>query len=84
MRYSWATNEYYSISCISSTPGEFILSTAVGGEYTVWSGTSLSAPHVTGVIALMIAAYGHLPVRTLRAMLHSNTLVLDNGYFVQF
>ncbi|MCY3413250.1 MAG: hypothetical protein INQ03_16540 [Candidatus Heimdallarchaeota archaeon] len=45
----------------------------------------MSAPHVTGLVALYIASYGYLPVETLRAMLHANALVLENGYsFVQF
>jgi subtilisin family serine protease len=37
-------------------PGEQILLAAPGGTYTFASGTSFSAPHVTGVVALMWSA----------------------------
>jgi subtilisin family serine protease len=37
-------------------PGEDILSAFPGGTYSTASGTSFSAPHVTGVVALMWSA----------------------------
>jgi subtilisin family serine protease len=59
-------------------PGHYIISTYLNGEYLVWGGTSMSTPHVAGVLALLIAKYGHLPVGnfgdltsfTLRGLLH--------------
>ena len=41
-----------------AAPGVDILSTAPGGSYGIMSGTSTAAPHVTGVVALHIAATG--------------------------
>lgn len=37
-------------------PGEGIYSTFINGEYREWSGTSMAAPHVSGVAALIKAA----------------------------
>ena len=39
-----------------SAPGVDVKSTVGGSEYTSASGTSMAAPHVTGLIALMVAA----------------------------
>lgn len=36
-------------------PGVDILSTYLGGKYASLSGTSMAAPHLSGVIALMIS-----------------------------
>lgn len=41
-------------------PGEEVLSTYLDGQYSVMSGTSMSSPHVSGVIALMISYYKKL------------------------
>lgn len=41
-------------------PGDFVLVAAPGGTYTTSSGTSLAAPHVTGVVALMWSANPNL------------------------
>jgi subtilisin family serine protease len=41
-----------------AAPGSDIYSTAMGGGYTTLDGTSMAAPHVTGAVALYIAACG--------------------------
>ena len=63
---------------------EFILSTFLDGGYTVWSGTSIAAPHVTAVVAMMLAAYGDLSPAMVKLMLQDAALELDYGLFVQF
>lgn len=43
-----------------AAPGEQIISTVPGGEYAVWSGTSMSAPLTSGVAALLRSHHPHL------------------------
>jgi subtilisin family serine protease len=42
-------------------PGVNIRTTDLGGSYTTASGTSISAPHVAGGLALLLSAYPNLP-----------------------
>ncbi|WP_261131737.1 S8 family serine peptidase [Bacillus sp. Marseille-Q3570] len=44
-----------------SAPGHEILSSFIGGEYAVSSGTSMAAPHVAGALALYMEKY---PLKT--------------------
>ncbi|WP_430393348.1 S8 family serine peptidase [Corallococcus exiguus] len=54
-------------------PGVSILSTVPGGGHAVFSGTSMAAPHVTGLVALL---HAQSPERDWRAL---RNLVLSGG-----
>ena len=50
-----------------AAPGKDIVSTWLGDDYRKASGTSMAAPHVAGVAALILAKYPDLSVTELRA-----------------
>ncbi len=58
-------------------PGVAITTTDAGEGYTNNSGTSLSAPHVTGAVALLLSAFPWLSVDELRTAL--TTTAVDLG-----
>jgi subtilisin family serine protease len=68
-------------------PGDMILSTFLDGSYAQWGGTSMAAPHVSGLAALLIAQYGKLPVgsfndfgtSSIRGLLHSYAVDLGTS-----
>lgn len=56
-----------------SAPGDYILSTTPGSTYSIYSGTSMATPHVTGVAALLKAQD---PTRDWKAI---RNLILTGG-----
>ena len=57
-------------------PGVNVNTTDVGGFYTTASGTSISAPHVSGGLALLLSAYPNLPVSQQQSALLSSAVDL--------
>ncbi|GAB47559.1 S8 family peptidase [Mobilicoccus pelagius] len=52
-----------------TAPGDEILSTVPGGRYAVESGTSMAAPHATGVLALLASRHPKATPAQLTSML---------------
>ncbi len=70
-----------------SAPGVAIYSTVPGGdwEWSGWSGTSMAAPHVSGVVALMLQANPSLTVDVTKQLLSQTAIDygdpgMDNTY----
>ena len=82
-----ATNQSDGSPCFSSTgksldlaaPGVGILSTELEGETTTKSGTSMAAPHVSGVAALVWSATGALSNADVKAILLATAEDLSGG-----
>ena len=62
---------------LSETTSVGILSTRLGGGTTRLSGTSMSAPHVTGVVALMWEKSGTLAPETARSNLRGSAARIE-------
>ncbi len=64
-------------------PGEQILSARPGGGFQVFSGTSMSAPHVAGAVALLMEARPDLRANDVRHLLAASAVSTGNGVFEQ-
>jgi subtilisin len=58
-------------------PGDKIYSTWLHGKYNVLSGTSMATSHVTGVIALLLAARPGLSLKQIKTILQRNASKLS-------
>jgi len=58
-------------------PGSDVYSSIPGGGYSSMSGTSMAAPHVTGVIALMLSANPHLTHAQVRDIITNTTTIVS-------
>lgn len=79
-------NEYGSLTVSSNygkktvdiaAPGTNILSTVVAG-YDTLSGSSMAAPHVTGLAAILYSCSPNLSPESVKKVITSNTKELDN------
>lgn len=79
-----AVNRHFHVTAFSNrsrhvdlyAPGEAVYSTWPGGKYNQLNGTSMAAAHVTGVIALLLAAKPGLTVSRLKSALLSSAVPL--------
>lgn len=62
-------SNYGKLTVPVAAPGVEVISTSRTGGYEYKSGTSMAAPHVAGVAALMAAVAPNLPAAELRALL---------------
>ncbi|HEY0320053.1 MAG TPA: S8 family serine peptidase [Pyrinomonadaceae bacterium] len=68
-----------------AAPGVEILSTTPNNTYSVASGTSMAAPHVSGAAALVCAAFPSIGVRRLRAaLMYSGEINFNDPYYKDY
>lgn len=61
-----------------AAPGHRILSTVLNNGYSVYSGTSMATPHVSGVLGLLLAKEGRLPLLEMRERLLATSIPVAN------
>ncbi len=74
-----ASDSNYGLSTVDiAAPGQDIYSTTVGDEYHYLSGTSMAAPMVSGVAALLYATNGSLYPQNIKEILLQTLKPLDS------
>lgn len=75
----WASNSNYGTGLDLVAPGFHIISTATAydGYYLEASGTSLAAPYVSGVVALMLSVNINLTPNEIRTILNNTAKKID-------
>jgi thermitase len=79
-----AQDDLASFSCYGkrtvhiAAPGHNILSTVKKGGYSVFSGTSMATPHVSGALGLLIAHVGNLSVTEVRERLMATSVPVNS------
>lgn len=59
-------------------PGEKIVSTIPNNEYASFSGTSMAAPMVSGVAAVLLSEYPNLEAKEIKAILESSVFIPES------
>ncbi len=67
-------NSHFGATVDIAAPGDEILSTVPGGNYRTRSGTSMAAPHVTGVAALILSTNSTCPNTEILQLLTAGSL----------
>ncbi|MGM0413955.1 MAG: S8 family serine peptidase [Bacillota bacterium] len=62
-------------------PGHKIYSTIPGGDYEYLSGTSMAAPHLTGVIGLLLTQNSQLSSAEIKERLQRTSMKIEGTYF---
>lgn len=67
-----------------AAPGDHILSTTVDGGYQTWSGTSMAAPQVTGLVALLRGQHSGWSAEQIRSQIEKTADdIEDDGFDIK-
>ena len=72
------SSDYGAGSVDLAAPGSYILSTTSGNSYSYMTGTSMSAPFVSGAAALVYSHYGDISLSAVKEILLSSVKPLDS------
>lgn len=78
-RGNLAFDSNYGVSTVDiAAPGADIYSTIVGGSYAYANGTSMAAPHISGIAALLYAMGDNVYPANVKEIIVNNLKPLDN------